>query len=61
MDNDGGGNETKGIATATSSTGLLGCTRCALLASVLLYHHAAGDFDTAVFSAAALYPTMRLM
>ena len=47
-DDDNSGNAIVGIATAVSSTGLLVCTRCALLALVLLYHHSARNSDAAV-------------
>ena len=59
--NDDGCDAVKGITTAASSTGLLGCTRLALLALVLLYHLSACDSDAAVLLVAPCYPTKRLL
>ena len=61
MDNNDGGNAAKEIATAASSTGLLGCTYHTLLTLVLLYHHSACNSDTAVLLAGPLYSTKQLL
>ena len=61
VDNNDGGEATKEIATAASSSGLLGSTHRALLALVLLYYHLAHDSDTAVLLLVLRYPTKWLL
>ena len=61
VDDNDGGNTTKGIATTASYTGLPGCIRHVLLTLIILYHHSTRNFESVVFSAVAFYPTKRML